>query len=72
VGIHELMANSEELTSAINRKLETAELKRIAMRGTMKTLHQDTMLKCKEGLSSILESLTNVPPDMITLEEPKH
>jgi len=71
VGIHELMANSEELTSAINRKLETAELKRIAMRGTMKTLHQDTMLKCKEGLSSILESLTNVPPDMITLDEEK-
>jgi hypothetical protein len=27
------------------------------------------MLKCKEGLSSILESLTNVPPDMITLDE---
>ena len=69
VGIHELMANSEELTLGINKKVETAVLKRIAMRGTMKTLHQDTMLKCKEGLSSILESLTNVPTDMITLDE---
>ncbi|HTB62876.1 MAG TPA: ATPase, T2SS/T4P/T4SS family [Opitutales bacterium] len=71
VGIHELMENSEELTRGINQKMETAELKRIGMRGTMKTLHQDTMLKVKEGLSSILESLTNVPPDMITLEDAK-
>ena len=69
VGIHELMANSEELTLGINQKAETAVLKRIAMRGTMKTLHQDTMLKVKEGLSSILESLTNVPTDMITMDE---
>ena len=67
VGIHELMANSEELTRGINQKAETAELKRMAMRGNMKTLHQDTMLKVKEGVTSILESLTNVPPDMITL-----
>jgi type IV pilus assembly protein PilB len=43
----------------------------MAMRSGMKTLHQDTMLKVKEGLSSILESLTNVPPDMIGLEETK-
>ncbi len=69
VGIHELMANSEELTRGINQKAETAELKRMAMRGNMKTLHQDTMLKVKEGVTSILESLTNVPPDMITLVE---
>jgi type II secretory ATPase GspE/PulE/Tfp pilus assembly ATPase PilB-like protein len=69
VGIHELMANSEELTRGINQKAETAVLKRMAMRGSMKTLHQDTMLKVKEGLSSILESLTNVPVDMITMEE---
>jgi type IV pilus assembly protein PilB len=69
VGIHELMSNSEELTRGINQKAETAVLKRIAMRGTMKTLHQDTMLKVKEGLSSIIESLTNVPVDMITMDE---
>ncbi len=71
VGIHELMANSEELTRGINQKAETAELKRMAMRGNMKTLHQDTMLKVKEGVTSILESLTNVPPDMITIPEVK-
>lgn len=71
VGIHELMANSEELTRGINQKAETAELKRMAMRNKMKTLHQDTMLKVKDGLTSILESLTNVPPDMITLDDDK-
>jgi type IV pilus assembly protein PilB len=69
VGIHELMTSSEELVRGINQKAETSELKRMAMRSGMKTLHQDTMLKVKEGLSSILESLTNVPPDMITAEE---
>jgi type IV pilus assembly protein PilB len=67
VGIHELMSNSEELTKGINEKAETAVLKRIAMRSGMRTLHQDTMLKVKEGLSTMLESLTNVPPDMITI-----
>jgi type IV pilus assembly protein PilB len=64
VGIHELMTNNEELTRGINEKAETARLKRIAMRTGMKTLHQDTMLKCKDGLSTILESLSNVPVDM--------
>jgi len=64
VGIHELMTNSEELTAAINAKAETAALKRIAIRDGMKTLHQDSMLKVKTGLSTIEEALANVPPDM--------
>jgi len=65
VGIHELMINSEELTVGINKEIETAELKRIAMRGGMKTLHQDSMLKVKTGLTTMEEALANVPPDMI-------
>ncbi|MFH1498327.1 MAG: GspE/PulE family protein [Verrucomicrobiota bacterium] len=65
VGIHELMTNSDELTAAINKELEVAELKRIAMRGGMKTLHQDSMLKVKQGLTTIEEALSNVPPDLI-------
>ena len=68
VGIHELMTNSEDLTKAINAAKETAELKMIAMRTGMKTLHQDSMLKVKEGLSTMVEALSNVPPDMITGE----
>ncbi|MBS0633370.1 MAG: Flp pilus assembly complex ATPase component TadA [Verrucomicrobia bacterium] len=65
VGIHELMVNSEELTEGINKELEVAELKRIAMKNGMKTLHQDSMLKVKMGLTTIEEALSNVPPDLI-------
>jgi type II secretory ATPase GspE/PulE/Tfp pilus assembly ATPase PilB-like protein len=65
VGIHELLVNSEELTAAINAGIETADLKRVAMRNGMKTLHQDSMLKVKGGTTTIEEALANVPPDMI-------
>lgn len=68
VGIHELMLNNEHITRAINQRVETAEIKRIAMRTGMKTLHQDSMLKVKEGTSTMIESLGNVPPDMINIE----
>ena len=64
VGIHELMQISEELVHAINAEKETAELKKIAIRNGMKTLHQDSMLKVKEGFSTIEEALANVPPDL--------
>ena len=65
VGIHELMVNNEQLTEGINKEVEVAELKRIAMRTGMKTLHQDSMLKVKMGLTTVEESLANVPPDLI-------
>ena len=64
VGIHELMATSEELIRAINAEAEAVELKRAAMRNGMMTLHQDCMLKVKEGLTSMEEALATVPPDM--------
>lgn len=64
VGIHELMVNNEELVEAINKEAETAVLKKIAQRGGMKTLHQDSLLKVKDGLTTIEEALANVPADM--------
>ncbi len=64
-GIHELMTNSEELTEAINKEAEVAELKRVAMRNGMKTLHQDSMLKVKMGITTMEDALANVPPDLI-------
>ncbi len=67
VGIHELMEISEELIKAINENAETAVVKRIAMRNGMKSLHQDSMLKTKEGVSTMLESISTVPPDMVGL-----
>jgi type IV pilus assembly protein PilB len=64
VGIHELMVISEELIDGINRGVETSELKKIAMRQGMKTLHQDSMIKVKEGISTFEEALATVPPDL--------
>jgi len=64
VGIHELMITTEELIAGINKGMETAELKKICMRHGMKTLHQDSMLKVKDGLTTIEEAISNVPPDL--------
>jgi type IV pilus assembly protein PilB len=64
VGIHELMVSNEELVAAINKELEAAELKRIAMRAGMKTLHQDSLLKVRDGLTTMAEAISTVPPDM--------
>ena len=66
VGIHELMTSSEELIDAINKEVEVADLKRVAMKNGMKTLHQDSILKVKMGLTTMEEALSNVPPDLIT------
>jgi type IV pilus assembly protein PilB len=68
VGIHELMATSEELIRAINAESEAVVLKRVAMRNGMMTLHQDCMLKVKEGLTTMEEALSTVPPDMENYE----
>jgi len=59
-----LMLNTEELTSAINRRVEVAEIKRIAIKGGMKTLHQDSMQKVRLGLTTMEDALSNIPPDM--------
>ncbi len=64
VGIHELLVTNEELIEAINKEAETAELKKIAMRAGMKTLHQDSIYKVREGLTTMAESLSTVPQDM--------
>src|SRR3954468_2355004 len=64
VGIHELMVSNEELVAAINKEAESAELKKIAMRNGMKTLHQDSILKVKDGLTTIEEAIGTVPVDM--------
>lgn len=69
VGIHELMPTSEELVKGINGEYETAKIKRIAVRNSMKTLHQDSMLKVKEGITTIEEAVANVPPDIEDLRK---
>ncbi|MBI3886056.1 MAG: type II/IV secretion system protein [Opitutae bacterium] len=64
VGIHELMVMNEELIEAINKEAETAELKRLCMKSGMKTLHQDSVQKVRDGLTSLAEALSIVPQDM--------
>jgi type IV pilus assembly protein PilB len=58
------MATSEELIKGINAGEEASVIKRIAMRNGMMTLHQDSMLKVKEGLTTMSEAISTVPPDM--------
>ncbi len=68
VGIHELMVNCEEIVEAINKEVEVADLKRVCMKNGMKTLHQDSMLKVRMGLTTMEDALSNVPADMISEE----
>lgn len=64
IGIHELMVTNDELIDSINKGKETSEIKKIAMRGGMKTLHQDSLLKVKDGITTLPEALATVPIDM--------
>ena len=72
VGIHELMINNDELSRAISKRVETATLKEIAVRHGMKTLHQDSLLKVSEGMTSIEEALATVPPDHVIAPTEAH
>ncbi len=64
-GIHELMVNNDELTRAMNSGAETAVLKQVARDTGMITLHEDSMDKVKQGLTSIVEALATVPTDSV-------
>ncbi len=68
VGIHEMMVNSEELTDGINREVETAELKKIAMYNGMNTLHMDSLKKVRAGITTLEHAVASVPPDMEDLD----
>lgn len=65
IGIHELMQNCPEITSAINNNADTATIKEIAIKHGMRTLHQDAMFKVKEGITTILEAVSTAPPDKL-------
>lgn len=69
IGIHELMQTTTDLVHGINGGYETARLKKLAVRGGMMTLHQDSLLKVKEGTTTIEEAIANVPPDMEDLRK---
>ena len=62
-GIHELMINNDELSRAISQRTDTRTIKETAIRNGMRTLHQDSLLKVKEGATTLEEALVTVPPD---------
>jgi len=64
IGIHELMTSSDDLITGINKGYETSELKKISVKSGMKTLHQDSILKVREGVTTMAEALSTVPIDM--------
>lgn len=68
VGIHELMIATEKLITKINKGSDAMTLKYTAVMDGMKTLHQDSMMKVKAGLTSLTEAIATVPPDLEDLE----
>ena len=64
VGIHELMATSEELIKGINDGLETTKIRDIARANGMSTLHQDSIMKVRDGITTMEEAIATGPPDL--------
>ena len=58
------MTVNDDIIDAITREADTNELKKLAVAAGMKTLHYDSLLKVKEGVSTLEEALCTVPPDM--------
>ena len=52
------------MMEAINKGHEAAELKKIAVNAGMKTLHQDSLLKVRDGLTTLAEAISSVSPDL--------
>ena len=63
VGTHELLKNTDELRTLINRRATVVELKKAARASGMRTLFEDLMEKVKAGLTSLPESLGTALPD---------
>ncbi|MFH1023749.1 MAG: ATPase, T2SS/T4P/T4SS family [Planctomycetota bacterium] len=63
VGTHEILTPNDEIRALINKKAPSEIIKDASVRAGMKTLHQDSLLKVKEGITSIEEALANVRAD---------
>jgi type IV pilus assembly protein PilB len=63
LGTHELLKNSDELRSLINKHGTAEELKTAARASGMRTLFEDLMEKVKQGLTSLPEAIGTARPD---------
>jgi type II secretory ATPase GspE/PulE/Tfp pilus assembly ATPase PilB-like protein len=57
VPLHELLVASDALKQAIQHKAPVQELRRAAMAGGMRTLMQDGVIKCTQGLTDLSQVL---------------
>ena len=62
-GIHELLKNTDDLRSLINKHATADELKVAARNAGMRTLFEDSMEKVKQGLTSLTEAIGTARPD---------
>ncbi|MFC1582749.1 GspE/PulE family protein, partial [Planctomycetota bacterium] len=64
VGTHELLVMNEPLRDAVNKGMNTDEVKRTAVEEAgMITLHKDSMEKVRQGITDLEEALRCVKPD---------
>jgi type IV pilus assembly protein PilB len=62
-GTHELLIMDDEIRDMINRRATALEIKKVAVANGMETLHDDSMLKVRQGICSIEEALRVVKVD---------
>src|SRR6185369_17172695 len=63
VGIHEILTMNDELRSLTNKSASADLIKAASMRNGMKTLWNDSLWKCKEGITDLKEIMANVRAD---------
>jgi len=57
LALHELLVNEKEMRLAIQRRVPAGELRVLARKGGMRTLLQDGVEKCIQGLTDIYQVL---------------
>ncbi len=62
-GTHELLVMCDEIRELINKRATAQDIKIAAVLNGMKTLHDDSMLKVRQGITSIEEALRVVKVD---------
>jgi type IV pilus assembly protein PilB len=62
-GTHEVMTLTDEIRDLVNKRAASETIKAAAIRNGMKTIHQDSLLKVKDGVTSLEEALANVKAD---------
>src|SRR5438046_6124539 len=56
MGVHELLAGTDDLKRAVQRRAPIDELRHLAMRQGMRTLMQDALEKAMRGLTDVKQA----------------